>query len=319
MRIHSKINLANIPTPLHKIYFDGKEFFMKRDDMTGIELSGNKVRKLEYILSSAKNERAEYIFTCGGEQSNHARATVVAASQLGFRTKLFLWGKKNNSSEGNLFFDKYFGSEITYLTKKEYENVNEIMTDERTRMIKKGKRVFVIPEGGSTTTGINGYSDFVDELQNQIDLKVVKGIVTAAGTGGTAAGILAGLSYKNSEIKVYAVNVLYPKEIITRKILTLAEACILENKFKGKLNHSNLVVLDGYSSEGYKKITKEKLNLIRRFANSSGIILDPAYTGKAFAAYYENFILKNKSRQNIFLHTGGIWGVMNKRAEYLSA
>ena len=79
MKIPSKIKLANLPTPIQEISFQGKKFFMKRDDFTGMELSGNKVRKLEYILAQAKKEKADIIFTCGGEQSNHARATAIAA------------------------------------------------------------------------------------------------------------------------------------------------------------------------------------------------------------------------------------------------
>lgn len=318
MKTLNKIQLANIPTAVHKIIFEGKNILIKRDDLTGVELSGNKVRKLEYLMASAKKEKAEYIFTCGGEQSNHARATVIASAQLGFKSKIFLWGKEKKSADGNLFFAKYLGAEIVYLNKKEYKNVNEIMTLERNRLIKKGKRVYVIPEGGSTTIGIRGYVDFVEELQKQIDLKNIKGIVLAAGTGGTAAGILAGFSHINLPIKVYAVNVLYSKSEIKRKILMLAEACILENNMSNNINHNNLVVLDGYSAEGYKNISKDKLQLIKRFAKSTGIILDPAYTGKAFKAFYDNFIKRKKMPQIIFLHTGGIWGIMDKRKDYLA-
>ncbi|QQS37519.1 MAG: pyridoxal-phosphate dependent enzyme [Ignavibacteriales bacterium] len=314
----SRIKLTNIPTPLQQVTFENQKFFIKRDDLTGIELSGNKVRKLEYLLSQAKKEKAEYIFTCGGEQSNHARATVIAASQLGLKTKLFLWGKAAKSFSGNSFFYKYFNAEIKFLDRKEYENVNEIMTAERNKYVKEGKNVFVIPEGGSTSIGIMGYMDFVDELQKQIDLSRIKGIVLAAGSGGTAAGIIAGFTHKKIKAKVYAVNVLYSKEEIRKKILMLAEACLLENNIMTKINPEQLVVVDGYSKEGYKNITRKKLSLIKKFALETGIILDPAYTGKAFNAYYDLFISQHKCGGNIFLHTGGIWGVMSKSKEYLS-
>lgn len=313
-----KINLANVPTPLQKISFEGKEIIIKRDDLTGVELTGNKVRKLEYLLAEAKKEKADYIFTCGGEQSNHARATVIAASQLGFKTRLFLWGSKTNKADGNTFFYKYFNAETLYLNKKEYDNINEVMSEARTGLLKKGKNVFVIPEGGSTSTGIKGYVDFVDELQNQIDLKKAEGIVVAAGTGGTAAGIIAGLSHKKFKTKVYAVNVLYNKVEIKKKIMMLTEACILENNLGNNFDPEQLVVLDGYSNEGYKNISTDKLQLIRRFAKSTGIILDPAYTGKAFYAFYKNFSAKKDLAKNIFVHTGGIWGVMGKKEKYLS-
>ncbi len=319
MIIPKKIQLANIPTPLQTIRFEGKNFLIKRDDLTGAELSGNKVRKLEYLIYQAKKEKADYVFTDGGDQSNHARATVIAAAGAGIKSKLFLWGKDKPNADGNLFLDKFYGAEISFLNRKEFSRVNEIMFEERTRLIKKGKKVYVIPEGGSTTLGIWGYISFMEELSRQIDLRKIEGITIATGSGGTAAGLLVGAALLKLNLKIFAVNVLYSKNEIERKIFHLAEGCILDFKLPCRINQDNLVLLDGYSSEGYKKITEDKLSLIKHFANSTGLLLDPAYTGKAFAAYYENFLSKNKGMKNIFIHTGGIFGVFGRRKEYLKA
>ena len=282
MRKPRKINLANIPTPLEEIEFEGKKFFIKRDDLTGVELSGNKVRKLEFLIYQAKKEKADFVFTCGGEQSNHARATAIAAAKAGIKSKLFLWGSDSKSADGNLFFDKFIGSEISFLNKRNYAEVNEIMFEERDALIKKGKKVFVIPEGGSTTLGIWGYVSFMHELKKQVDLKKFKGICVAAGTGGTAAGLLVGAAQLKLNLKIYAVNVLYPKAEIQNKIMNLAEGCALDYNLNCKISKNNLVILEGYSKEGYKNISSDKLRLIKKFAQSTGIILDPAYTGKAF-------------------------------------
>lgn len=314
-----KISFGNLPTPLQQIDFNGKKFLIKRDDLTGVELSGNKVRKLEYILYQAKKDKTDYVFTCGGEQSNHARATVIAASMSGMKTKLFLWGTDKVNPDGNLFLCKFFDAEIRYQNFTEYQNVNQIMFDEKKKLEKRKLKVHVIPEGGSTVVGINGYFEFVNELNSQINLKQINGILVAAGTGGTAAGILAGMTAAKINAKVFAVNVLYPKEIIKEKILLLAEAFCRENKISLNINSDNLVILDGYSSEGYKNISNDKLKLIKKFAQHSGILLDPAYTGKAFYAFYENFLNNKKNHKVIFLHSGGIFGVFNKRREYLSA
>ncbi len=314
----NKISLANIPTPLQKISFQNKNFLIKRDDLTGMELSGNKVRKLEYLIYRAKKEKADLIFTDGGEQSNHARATVFAAAQAGIKSRIFLWGKDRNNADGNLFLNKFLGAEISFLNKKDYANVNNIMFVERKKLLKKGKRVFVIPEGGSTTLGIWGYVSFISELQKQINLKTINGILVAAGSGGTAAGLLIGLALMKSNLKVYAVNVLYSKNVIKKKILQLAEGCILDYKMNCDLKEDNLNILEGYSIEGYKKITKDKLELIKKFARSTGIILDPAYTGKAFKAYNDNFLMQNNGMKVIFLHTGGLYGVFGKRKEFLN-
>ena len=317
--IPKKIEMANIPTPLQKIKFDGKNFLIKRDDLTGVELTGNKVRKLEYLIYQAKREKADIIFTEGGEQSNHARATVIAASKYGIKTKLFLWGKDSSNADGNLFLDKLFNAEISYLSKKDYKYVNEIMFEERLKLEKKGKKVFVIPGGGSTTLGIWGYINFMNELKKQTDLSKIKGILAASGSGGTAAGLLVGAAMLNLKLKVYAVNVLHPKEEIQKKILNLAQGCILDYKLDCEINEANLEVLDGYSEEGYKNISDDELALIKNFAQSSGIVLDPAYSGKAFKAYYDNFLMKNKGLKVIFLHTGGLFGVFAKKSKYLNA
>lgn len=319
MKYPERINLANIATPVQELIFEGRKFLIKRDDLTGVELSGNKVRKLEYLLFQAKKEKADYIFTCGGEQSNHARATAIAAAKLGMKTKLFLWGNDKPNSDGNLFIDRLAGAEIFFMNKKNYDFVNEIMQEESEILTGKGKRVFVIPEGGSTTLGIWGYISFIEELRRQIDMNILKGILVAAGTGGTAAGILAGLAQNNFSTKVYAVNVLYDADIIRKKILQLARGVILDFKLKKEINPDNLEILDGYSTEGYKRINRNKLELINKFFRETSILLDPAYTGKAFCGFYENFIQKNKNLKVMFLHTGGIYGVFSKRREYLSA
>ncbi len=317
MIIPKKLKLAFTPTPLQKLNFEGKNFLVKRDDLTGLELTGNKVRKLEYLIYQAKKEKADYVFTDGGEQSNHARATVIAAAKAGIKSKIFLWGKDQKNAAGNLFIDKFMGAEISFLDRKNYNNVNNIMREERENLLQKGKKVYVIPEGGSTTLGIWGYVSLFDELEGQLNLSKLKGIVSASGSGGTAAGLLVGAALRKLKLKVYAVNVLYSKDEIRKKILQLAEGCILDYKLDCAIDEKNLVVLDGYSDEGYKSITKKKLELIKRFTQSNGIIFDPAYTGKAFTAYYENFILNGRGNSNLFLHTGGIFGVFAKSKEYL--
>jgi len=317
MIVQKKISLAKTPTPLQKIIFEGKSFLIKRDDLTGCELSGNKVRKLEYILVDAKRKKADIIFTCGGEQSNHARATTIAAKKIGLNTKLFLWGKENTNTNGNLFLNKMYGAEIEYLNKTEYDNVNEIMFDETMVLLKRKKNPYVIPEGGSTTLGIWGYINFIDELKKQINLKFIDSIVAASGSGGTAAGMLVGAAINKLNIKILAVNVLYSKEEIKKKILQLAEGCVLDYKLNCHINPENLIILDGYSKEGYKKITQSKMKLVKRFADETGILFDPAYTGKAFTAYYEKYLKSGKGKKNIFVHTGGLFGVFGRTKEYL--
>jgi len=317
MKIPGRLHLAHLPTPLEKVRFHKREFLIKRDDYTGSDFLGNKIRKLEYILYEAKKLKSLLIITCGGDQSNHARATASAAAKLGMKTKLFLWGKQSKQAEGNLFLDKVYGAEIKYLIKREYDNVDEIMAEERKKLAKKGKKVYVFPGGGSTTLGIWGYINFVNELKKQINLKKIEGIFCACGSGGTAAGILVGAALNKLKLKVFAVNVLEPTEIIRKKILQLAEGCILDFNLNCIVDENNLKIIDGYSNEGYKNISPDKLKLLTDFSKSTGILLDPAYTGKAFCAYNDLVIERGKGNKFIFLHTGGIYAAFSKRKHYL--
>ena len=312
-----KILLAQVPTPLQEIKFEGKSFLLKRDDLTGCELSGNKVRKLEYLLADAKRNKADIIFTSGGDQSNHARATVIAAKKIGLNTKLFLWGKETQTANGNLFLDKMFGADIQYFTEKEYEKVNDVMFEQRVALLKKKKNAYVFPGGGSTTLGIWGYINFINELKKQVDLTKIDSIVAACGSGGTAAGMLVGVALNKLDIKIVAVHVLMTKKEMEKHILQLAEGCVLDYKLNCKINPENLLVVGGYSKEGYKKISQSKVKLIKKFAKETGILLDPAYTGKAFAAYYEKYLKTGKGKKSIFVHTGGLFGVFGRTKEYL--
>lgn len=314
--IPKRISLANIPTPIQKITFEEKSFFIKRDDFTGMETSGNKIRKLEYLLYQAKKEKADYVFTCGGDQSNHARATAFAAASLGLKSKLFLWGKNSSNADGNLFLDKIVGSELRFLSKKEFAISNEIMQEEKISLEKKGKKVFLIPEGGSSPLGIWGYIHSIEEMQKQNVFKQCNSILTASGSGGTTAGLLVGSLLFKQNLKIFAVNVLYPKDEIRNKILTLAEQAIKDYRLPIKLDEKRLEILDGYSQEGYKHISDDKLSLIKKFASKTGIILDPAYTGKAFKAFYDIY-LSGKTSRTLFIHTGGLYGVFSKRKKYL--
>jgi D-cysteine desulfhydrase len=317
MKIPNKIKLANLPTPLEQLKFRNKKFLVKRDDYTGTDFSGNKIRKLEYLLYQAKRNGTEIIFTCGATQSNHCRATAAAAARIGIRTKLFLWGYDSNVADGNLFLSKMYGSEISFLNKRNYLNVNEIMEEEGDQLLKRGKKVYIIPEGGSTALGIWGYISFISELKNQTNLKRIKGILCASGTGGTAAGLLVGAAINKLNINIYTANVLYSKKKLQKKIMYLTEGVIKDYDLQCKIDESKLKIIDGYSTEGYKNITSDKLKLINAVAAETGMLIDPTYTGKAFNAYFDQFLSKGKGNTIIFLHTGGLFGAFSKRKKYM--
>ena len=120
-----------------------------------------------------------------------------------------------------------------------------------------------------------------------------------------------------SKMKIYAVNVFDEDKFAREKVIQLVEDAIIDFNLKVEVNYNNLIILDGYSKEGYKKIEERKLKVITEFYKSTGILLDPTYTGKAFYAYYEEFLKGKKSSNILFLHTGGLFGVFSKRKNYL--
>ncbi|MCE1188359.1 MAG: pyridoxal-phosphate dependent enzyme [Ignavibacteria bacterium] len=317
INLPQRLTLANTPTPVQRYEFEGAQFFMKRDDMTGMETSGNKIRKLEFLLADAIRKRADVVITCGGEQSNHARATAAACAMLGLQCKLYLWGEKRANPVGNLFLNEMFGAEMEFVNKKDYLLIDEKIPAIIAKYKAKGLNAYYIPEGGSSPLGILGYLESFSECAYLLRKDKIKGIVTAAGSGGTAAGLLLASALFNVPVKVFAVNVLYPKEVMIDKILALAESALAILNLPVNIDTAKLEVLDGYSEEGYKAISPAKIQVIKKFARETGVLLDPVYTGKAFYAYKEQFLKGKKSSNIMFLHTGGLYGVFPKVKEYL--
>ncbi len=312
MKFPTKLHLANLPTPIQQVEYKNTKFLIKRDDYTGSEFSGNKIRKLEYLLVDAKRKKAGTIFTCGGEQSNHCRATVLAASKLGIKTKLFLWGKKRKHATGNLLISNIMDVETEFLTLKQYKNVNSIMAKQSDLRKASNEKVYIIPTGGSNAQGVWGYINFVEEISKQPEFKKSKGILCANGSGGTIAGILLGFAIKGIRKKIFGVNVIGDAKEMIGVINSIVEECLYTYKLKVKADYSLLELMDGYSNEGYKRTSPEKVCLIKDFARQTGIILDPTYTGKAFYAYNEIFLGKNKRNNILFIHTGGLFGIFAK-------
>lgn len=320
MIVPTKVELANIPTPIQAIFFEGFEILIKRDDYSGIEWTGNKIRKLEYLIFDALQKKANILITCGGTQSNHARATAAVAARLGIKSILYLRGKNPKQIDGNLALDKLFGAEIRYVSQDEYDNIEEIVKKKITSMKKKGLKAVFIPEGGSSSLGIWGYIECAQEIARQ--LKSYKNkpshIVTAVGSGGTLAGLVVGKKLYGIKSHLVGVNVLKTAGDFEKIVCDLANECSKKYKLGIKVNSKDFTILDGYSTEGYENISNEKLELITFISQDYGLLLDPAYTGKAFYGMVNHFIYQgNEFNRLMFIHTGGIFGVFPKMKKYL--
>ncbi len=295
-----KLELARKPTPLEKYIFEGKEIWIKRDDMTDFVASGNKIRKLEYLLGDAIEKKSDVVITCGAVQSNHARATNYLSKRLGMRVILYLkeWYPGKNS--GNFLLNELMGAEINIVTPKEYEDIDKIMEEKAKKLLEEGRRAYIIPEGGSNYIGSKGYEDAVFEMSRQVDLDYFDAIYVATSSAGTYAGILSGVKKLNLNLEVRGVVVhKKPTEVVREKIEEILDQLGVED-------HSGINLIRGFEGKDYAYPSEADLKMIKYVASESGIFLDPVYTSKAFRGTLETM---GDQEKVIFIHTGGTFGL----------
>jgi len=315
-------NLARIPTPVHHLPRISGEagvgIFVKRDDLTGSALSGNKVRKLEFLMSGALESGAQTVLTCGGIQSNHARATAVAAARLGLRSHLFLRGAPPERSEGNVLLDRLVGAEITFVTPGEYREIDERMA---AAAAAESPPAYVIPEGGSNALGALGYARAVTEiLDAEAKLGVTfDAVVHACGSGGTLAGLVLGRKAFGLRGRVVAVNVCDDEAFFVDKVGRILESAAARFAPDLAFGPEDVEVLDGYVGPGYARNVPADLETIRHVAREEGIFLDPVYSGKAFRGMLEELHggRLSDARRVLFIHTGGIYGLFPRGDDLL--
>ena len=316
-----KLTLANLPTKIEKLERLSEEFgtnlYIKRDDHTGSEISGNKVRKLEYLAKDAQDNGYNLLITCGGIQSNHCRATVAVATKLGMKSAVLLRIDAQPPVVGNYFLDKLMGADVKFCTRPEYSNSRgEIMEAMAEEYRKQGYKPYVIPEGASNEIGTLGYYNCMNEIVAQEKEMGITfdTVVVATGSGGTAAGL-----YLANELHGYGKRVVsmavcddiaYFTEIIDR-ISNGAKAYLPEYK-DAQLNKENIEVIDKYVGLGYAISRPEELEFIKHVARTEAVVLDPVYTGKAMYGVYNE--LKEGgalvgSKNILFIHTGGMFGL----------
>ncbi len=324
--ISKKLKLGNFPTKierLEKLSTMLKEnIYIKRDDQTGSEVSGNKIRKLEFSINEAINNDCDTLITCGGIQSNHARATAAAGIKLGLKSVLVLRSDETPEMEGNYLIDKIMGADIRIISSEDYrERRQEIMENILKELEEKGRKGYIIPEGASNGIGTFGYINcFKEILDQEKELGITfDTIVTAVGSGGTFAGLYLGNKLTESNKKIVGINVCDSAEYFKDKVRSILEEVktyIPDRKFE--ITKDDMHIIDGYVGDGYALSRPEELEFICDFAEAEGIILDPVYTGKTMKGLYTE--LKKgtfKDSKNIlFIHTGGIFGLFSKRNQF---
>lgn len=305
------------PTELRKLdnlshHLGGPELWIKRDDLLGLAGGGNKTRKLEFLVADALEQGADTLITTGAVQSNHCRLTLAAAVEEGLACRLVLEqrvaGSYDPEASGNNFLYRLLGAEqITVVDAG--TDLAAAMEGEADMVREAGRVPYVIPGGGSTPLGALGYVACAQELLNQAferDL-VIDHLVLGSGSGGTHAGIVAGMTGANAGVDVVGVSVRAPRVAQEAKILDLARRTAA---FAGSHHHigqEDVTVLDDYVGPGYSLPTDEMIEAVKLFARLEGVLLDPVYTGKAAAGLIDQ-VRRGAfdTRANVvFLHTGG--------------
>lgn len=270
--------------------FSSKEvqLFIKRDDMIHPFISGNKWRKLKYLLLEAKKLQKNHLVTFGGAHSNHLLATACAAAKFGFSCTGIIRGE--NVKNETLLLCRLFGMHLIFADRESYHDKPGLFN----RNFGNTTEAFFIDEGGSGILAAKGCSELIDELPEVYDH-----LICAAGTGTTAAGILAGINRKPIATKMHVIPVLKGADFLKQDIEKLSNSASFEF-------HTE------YHFGGYAKTNEELLNFIKDFTSSTGILIDPVYTGKLLFAIYD-LISKDyfaKGSRILAVHTGGITGVL---------
>ena len=302
-----KLSLGIFPTPVQALENLSKmlniHLYIKRDDMTGIALGGNKVRKLEYLLYDAKQKGAEIVFTTGGAQSNHAMLTAACANKIGLTPILILKKKGVTERKGNQLLESLMGTDVRFMNTNSYDDIYAEM--DRVGQA-SGKPYYKIPCGGSNALGTIGYVACVKEMRDQG--YCFDRIICAEGSGGTMAGLALGAKLFMPECRVTGMMVdTDPFDEITPRLMKQA-AEILGAQIEITNNDFDLIDMCG---PGYAIPSEEGNAAVALMAEKEGLFLDPVYTGKAFAGVVK--LAKEgafkKEEKILFLHSGGAGGL----------
>jgi D-cysteine desulfhydrase len=324
-----RFNLLDGPTniqPLTRLnkQLNGVEVYVKRDDVMGMGLGGNKLRKLEYLIADAKQQGADVLITSGGIQSNHARLTAVAADYAGLDYELVLTHAVpleglEHDKNGNILLEQILGAKVHNLSKG---TDAKVFIENRISVLKSlGKKPYAISLGGSSAIGCLGYVNCFNEIIEQSNQSGVhfSNIIVPNGSGGTHAGLVAGLKLSglsNISISSYSVS----SQLATAQAITHKKANAVLNLLNPelKIGQDEILIDPHFIGEAYGIPTTAMIGAVKLLARTEGIFLDPVYSGKAFAGLLADIQAGkfNKSDKILFILTGGIPGLFAYRSAF---
>jgi 1-aminocyclopropane-1-carboxylate deaminase/D-cysteine desulfhydrase-like pyridoxal-dependent ACC family enzyme len=283
-----RARLATLPTPLEEgpLLPSGARLFVKRDDLSGLGMGGNKARKLELLCGAAQAAGADVLVTVGAEQSNHARMTAAAGAILGIETHLVLGGDPDATPTGNRLLGELFGAHVHQPGSDDWAELSAALEGVAAELRAAGRTPYAIPMGGSTEVGALGFAAAWVELLSQLDERGLTpaAVVHASSTGGTHGGLMAGAAVSAGP-PILAIEVAKePGRDLAADARDLAIAALARLGLPGADRVADLLELDhGWLGPGYAVPTESGDAAIRWAARHGGWVLDRTYSGKAFA------------------------------------
>ena len=326
-----RIGMGVFPTPFERMprleaKLGGPHIYVKRDDLTGVALGGNKVRQLDYILVQAKKMKADYVITTCGVQSNWSRQTVALATKMGMKALLVLrtaqFKTKPKIFDGNILLDHIIGAKIKIIDMRINEDPTPILEKEADKLRKAGHKPLILGPAASvsplaTAAYVYGFAELAGQAKDSgVDLDAV---FVAAGAGPTQAGLILGAKILGMKTKMIGVNVgAYSTKKLYDVILNSSAGAAKLLGTEVRLSESDVIINEDYAGKDYGISTKESVEAVRLAASTDALIIDPVYTSKTMAGMI-GMIRQRKFRkdQNVcFLHTGGIPALFAYKEEF---
>ncbi len=316
----TRVKLATLPTPLEygaKLP-SGANLWVKRDDLTGLGVGGNKARKLEFLCGEATDNGAKSLVTVGAAQSNHCRMTAAAGARLNLPTHLVLSGTKQNRLEGNQLLSSLFGATLyhTGLADTDWSSLEEFRTRLTQQLIERGEKPHSIPIGGSTAVGAIGYVLAFDEIITQCASQNIRAdaIVFTSSSGGTHAGLVAGLARaraKNSQQhfpKIIGIGVAKGVALSSQSVADLANKTLTLLGQSAHATENDVVINPNYMGSDYAVATQAAGDAAKWAAHRGAWVLDPVYSAKGFSGLLglDANDAFGAEANVVFIHTGGL-------------
>ncbi len=304
----SRIKFAHLPTPIEELprlsaALGGPRLLVKRDDQTGLAFGGNKTRKLEFLIAEAREQGADTVISAGAMQSNHCRQTAAAAARFGFECILVLTGERPPKPTANLLLDELFGARIIAVPDR--ADRDRVLKETFDQATMDGRKPYLVPYGGSSTTGALGYAFAMEEFLSQG--VPADWMVFGTSSGGTHAGLVLGQRVFGFRGKVLGISIDESEAWLKSSVSALASDASERMGPRIEFSPDDVLANDSYCRAGYGVLTDAEREAVHLFARYEGLLLDPVYTGRGAAGMIDlirkGFFKKNETV--LFWHTGG--------------